>query len=248
MGNIKAMILAAGKGTRLHSEQFDMPKVMRSALGRPLLGWVLEALDFIAPEDTVIVVGYKREKVEAAFAPKGYKFALQEQQLGTGHAVQCAAAELEGFEGAVLVCCGDMPLVRGETYAALAEEHFKEGNACTLLSGTSESPLPYGRVLRDENGGFAAIIEEKDCTPEQREIRELNSGVYMFNAQSLLSALGELRADNAQKEYYLTDVPAIMRERGEKVGVFARDMNEELIGVNTVEQLEQVERLLSERK
>ena len=243
MPTYMALILAAGKGTRMHS---DKPKVLQTVLGEPMLASVVAALRPVFEGNIFMVVGHRAEMVLTQFTDG--RFVLQEQQLGTGHAVQCAAAELEGFEGAVLVCCGDMPLVRGETYAALAEEHFKEGNACTLLSGTSESPLPYGRVLRDENGGFAAIIEEKDCTPEQREIRELNSGVYMFNAQSLLSALGELRADNAQKEYYLTDVPAIMRERGEKVGVFARDMNEELIGVNTAEQLEQVERLLSERK
>lgn len=239
---LMAVVLAAGKGTRLHSEESDLPKVLRRAAGRPLLAWVLDAAGFIAPEDTVIVVGYKKEAVTAAFP--GFRFAVQERQLGTGHAVMAAAEALRGFGGAVLVCCGDMPLLRRGTLEALVGEHFKSGNACTLLSGSSERPLAYGRVLRDSDGGFEAIVEARDCTPEQAKIRELNSGVYVFDAPPLLKALRSLGQENSQGEYYLTDVPAIMKASGLKVGVCFRELGDELLGVNTPEQLEAAERLL----
>lgn len=241
---LKAVVLAAGKGTRLQTEGVDLPKVMRAALGKPLLHYVLTALDFIDKKDTVLVVGYKKEKVLEGFPE--YPFAEQKEQLGTGHAALSAKAALEGFDGAVLICCGDMPLIRKETYMALADAHFKEGNACTVLTGTTAENLPYGRILRDRDGSFLRVVEEKDCTPEEKEIRELNSGVYVFDAQKLLPALAELRADNAQKEYYLTDVPYILQAHGEKIGICCRDLGHEIIGVNTVEQLSQVERLLKE--
>ena len=240
---VKAVVLAAGKGTRLHTEGCDIPKVMRLAAGRPLLAYVCDALDFIPKSRIILVVGYLREQVEAAFP--GYGFAVQEQQLGTGHAVASAMAEIRDFDGDVLVCCGDMPLIRRETYLALTQQHAAQGNACTMLTGTTEDALPYGRILRDEQGNFRAIVEEKDCTPEQKAIRELNSGVYMFRASELCRMLGQLRTDNAQGEYYLTDVPALMLKEGLPVGVCCRELGNEILGVNTPEQLEQVSSLLA---
>lgn len=243
---LKAVILAAGKGTRLHSEQSDLPKVMRQAAGRPLLGYVLQALDFIAPEDIIIVVGYKKEQIISAFG--GYAFAEQREQLGTGHAVMAAYPLLEGYDGDVLVCCGDMPLLTRESYLGLCAAHVENGAECTILSGTSSVPLSYGRIVRDENGAFERMVEERDCTPEQKKISELNSGVYIFDAKTLGSVLSELRSDNAQGEYYLTDAPALIREKGGRVCVYRRELGVEMIGVNTPEQLAQTERLLSERR
>ncbi len=242
---LKAVILAAGKGTRLHSEQYDLPKVMREAAGKPLLGYVLEALDFIAPEDTVIVVGYKKEQVVSAF--EGYAFAEQREQLGTGHAVMAAYPLLDGYDGDVLVCCGDMPLLTRESYLGLCREHEKNGAVCTILSGTSAVPLPYGRIVRDEYGEFERMVEERDCTPEQKMIDELNSGVYIFDAKTLGSVLSGLRSDNSQGEYYLTDAPALMRERGGRVCVYKRELGFEIIGVNTPEQLAETERIIQSR-
>ncbi len=242
MEELKAVILAAGKGTRLHTEGCDLPKVMRLALGRPLISYVLDGVDFVSPENVVIVVGYMREKVTEAFPQ--YKFAVQDQQLGTGHAVMSAAPLLEGYDGAVLICCGDMPLIKKSTYMALAETHFSEKNACTVLSGTTGDKLPYGRIVRDGDGNFLKMVEEKDCTPEEREIKELNAGVYIFDAKKLIPALSKLRSDNAQGEYYLTDVPAILRGQGDRVGICRRELGSEIIGVNTAEQLKQVEELL----
>ena len=240
--NLKAVVLAAGKGTRLNSEAYDLPKVMRVAGGRPLLKYVLAAIDFIGAENTIIVVGYKKEAVISAFP--GYTFAEQKEQLGTGHAVMAAAGALQGFEGSVLVCCGDMPLIKRESLLALVDAHFSESNACTILSGTSDEPLDYGRIVRDENGNFLRMVEHKDCSEEERKIRELNSGVYIFEAPELLRALTKLSRNNAQGEYYLTDVPAILRSEGKRVGVCCRHLGTELLGVNTPEQLRRVEELL----
>jgi UDP-N-acetylglucosamine diphosphorylase/glucosamine-1-phosphate N-acetyltransferase len=245
--NLKAIVLAAGKGTRLQSEKFNLPKVMRLANGKPLLGHVLSALDFIAPENTIIVVGYMKEQVISEYEKDGYKFAVQDKQLGTGHAVMATMGELDGYDGDVLVCCGDMPLLTRESYYDLWRTHRDAGADCTVLSGTSEQPLSYGRVARKADGSFRCIIEEKDCTPEELKIDELNSGVYIFNAPKLKEALGALRCNNAQNEYYLTDVPQHLSDGGQRVGICTRELGQEILGVNTPEQLELVERILKER-
>ncbi len=236
---VKAVVLAAGKGTRLQTEGITLPKVMRLAAGRPLLAYVLDALSFLPKENIILVVGYRREDVEGAYPE--YTAALQAEQLGTGHAVQCAAPALEGFEGSVLVCCGDMPLMKKETYESLCRTHEEEGNVCTILSGISQEQLPYGRIIRDVDGRFSRIVEDKDCTPEEKAVRELNAGVYLFRAPQLFEALGHLRCDNAQGEYYLTDVPGWMLNHGGKVGVCSSCTPKEMLGVNTPAQLEQVE-------
>lgn len=239
---LKAVVLAAGKGTRLQTEGCDLPKVMREANGKPLLHYVLQALSFVDKKDIILVVGYKKEKVIAYF--QDYPFAEQIKQLGTGHAVLSAQEALSGFDGSVLVCCGDMPLITKDTYESLVRTHFEEENACTMLTGTSDDKMPYGRIVRDENGRFLRVVEEKDCTPQEREIKELNTGVYVFEASKLLAALRKLKNNNAQGEYYLTDVPYILQEQGDKIGICKRELGNEIIGVNTIEQLNQVEKLL----
>lgn len=240
--DMKAVILAAGKGTRLQTEGNTLPKVMRLAAGKPLLAHVLGALDFISPRDCVIVVGYQKESVINAFPD--YVFAEQEEQLGTGHAVMAAFSRLEDYNGSLLVCCGDMPLIKRETYLALIEAHNASGNICTILSGTSDLNLPYGRILRDESGEFCGMVEDKDATVDQKNIKELNSGVYVFEAAALRSVLSELKSDNSQGEYYLTDAPVLLKKHGHKIGVCYRDLGYEIIGVNTPEQLRQTEELL----
>ena len=242
---IKAVVLAAGKGTRLQISDDDAPKVMRLACGKPLLSYVLEALSFIDKKDVIIVAGYKKAEVINSFG--GFTFAVQEEQLGTGHAVMAAGEALSGFDGSVLICYGDMPAVRRETYEALIEAHFANGDDCTILTGESAIDLPYGRVVREQDGGFAEIVEDRDCTPEQKKITELNSGVYVFKADMMLDALGKLGRDNSQGEYYLTDAPAIMRSGNAKIGIFRRELGDEILGVNTLEQLAQVEEILRAR-
>jgi len=239
---IKALVLAAGKGTRLHTEGVTLPKVMRQAAGRALLDYVLEALGFLPKEDVILVVGYGKDDVLSAYPD--YPYAEQREQRGTGHAVQCAAPLLRGFDGHVLVCCGDTPLMRRETFRALAETHLSQGNACTLLSAVLEEGGSYGRVLREKDGGFAAIVEAKDCTPEQARVTEVNTGACVFRAHDLLAALDQLRCDNAQGEYYLTDVPALIKKAGGRVGLCDSCSPVEMLGVNTPEQLAQVEALV----
>lgn len=243
MRQIKAVVLAAGKGTRMMSETNHLPKVLRQACGKPLLHYVLKALDFIPKEHTILVGGYRKEAVFAEFPD--YPQAVQEPQLGTGHAVQCARAHLEGFDGTVLVCYGDMPLLKKEVYQTLLAAHTESDAACTMLSGTCEEYLPYGRVLRDENGDFLRIVEDRDCDEVQKKIRELNVGIYAFDCKELLACLDLLKNDNAQSEYYLTDVPAIIRSRGKRVGVYTAQLNEQILGVNTPEQLALTEHFLT---
>ena len=226
---IKAVVLAAGKGTRLRTEGVDLPKVLRQARGRALLDYVLSELSFLPREDIVLVVGYEREKVTAAYPD--YLHAVQEPQRGTGHAVQCAREALAGFTGSVLVCYGDMPLLRRETYESLIATHRKEGNACTLLSAVSDEELPYGRIVRKTDGAFSHIV-----------------GVYVFEAGPLWEAIDQLQPNNAQGEYYLTDAPSYILSRGGKVGACPTCTPEEMLGVNTVEQLHQVEDIVRRRE
>lgn len=242
MDQVKALVLAAGKGTRLQTEGVDLPKVMRLAGGKPLLHYVLSGLNFLSPEDVILVVGWKKEAVLAAYPQ--YPYALQEEQHGTGHAVQCAAHLLEGFDGHVLICCGDTPLMKRTTFQALVDTQRKEGNACTLLSAVLPQGGSYGRILRDADGSFHSIVEDKDCTPEEKAICEVNTGTYVFHVPELLAALGKLKDDNAQGELYLTDVPALIKAAGGRVGLCDTCSADEMLGVNTAEQLREVETLL----
>ena len=242
MTNMKALVLAAGKGTRLQTEGIDLPKVMRLADGKPLLHYVVESLSFLPPEDIILVVGWKKEAVLAAFPQ--YPHAVQEQLNGTGGAVQYAAPLLDGYEGHLIVCCGDTPLMSRATFQALAKTHLEEGNSCTMLSARLPEGGSYGRVLREEDGSFQRIVEARDCTPEQAAVTEVNTGTYVFHVPALLSVLNELNQDNAQGELYLTDVPALLKARGLRVGLCDTCSPDEMLGVNTVEQLQQVEDLL----
>lgn len=245
MNQVKALVLAAGKGTRLQTEGIDLPKVMRLADGKPLLHYVLTALDFLPPEDVILVVGWKKEAVLSAYPQ--YPHAVQEQLNGTGGAVRFAAPLLEGFDGHVIICCGDAPLMKKETFQALVQTHLENNNDCTLLSAHLEEGGNYGRVTREADGSFRAIVEDRDCTPEEKKITEVNTGTYVFRTAPLLESLGQLSQDNAQGEFYLTDVPAILKAKGLRVGLCDTCSPQEMLGVNTVEQLGEVEAILRAR-
>ncbi len=243
----QAVVLAAGMGKRMNS---DLPKVLHPALGTPLVHHVLDRLDPLRPERVILVVGHKEELVRASCAPRGVRFVTQSPQLGTGHAVQVAWGEIalaaaEAGAERILVLAGDMPLVRTETLRRLLERHAAEGNGVTFLSGTLADPSGYGRVIRDGAGRFVKIVEEKDATAEERAVAEVNSGIYCFDLTPLQDALASLRTDNQQKEYYLTDALSHMRGKGFGVGIEPATHESELIGVNTTEQLAEVERHLT---
>ena len=239
---IQAVVLAAGKGTRLQTEGIDLPKVLREADGKPLLHYVLKSLDFLPKEDTILVVGWMGDKVRARFPD--YPSVEQEVLNGTGGAVRYAAPLLTDPDSHVLICCGDTPLMRRETFESLIRTHLESGCACTMLSAHLEEGGNYGRIVRNPDGTFAAIVEAKDCTPEQAAITEVNVATYVFRVGDLLAWLDKLTTDNAQGEYYLTDVPALIAQAGGKVALCDTCSPLEMLGVNTVEQLQQVEDVL----
>ncbi len=243
---MKAIVLAAGAGKRLQSEQHMLPKVLRQANGLALIEHVLRAIDFIPTKDTVVVVGFMADTVKAALGD-AYQYALQPQQLGTGHAVQCAARALGDYAGTVLVTCGDMPLLTKETYQALIDTHQKTSSICTVLSCENPNNFGYGRVLRNADGSCAGIVEQRDCTNEQAQITELNMGVYCFEFQPLLDALSHINNKNAQGEFYLTDAPGVLAGEGRRVSIHKiRDITQG-IGVNTEKELAEVEEALEKR-
>jgi len=236
-----AVVLAAGLGKRMSS---DLPKVLHPALGRPLLHHVLDQLDPLKPKLTVVVVGHRASLVRSSLRGRRVSFAEQVPQLGTGHAVQMAWSALEPGPDTLLVLAGDMPLIRTATLKRLLERHAREGNAVTFLSGILEDPAGYGRVIRDSKDEFVKIVEERDATPEERSVAEVNSGIYCFLRAPLQEALGFLRADNRQQEYYLTDTLSFIKGRGGRIGVERASDSRELFGVNNPEQLAMVEEAL----
>jgi len=235
-----ALVLAAGQGTRMKS---DLAKVLHPMAGRPLLAWVLDTLDELALDRVLVVVGHQRERVRAEFAGAGVDWVVQAEQCGTGHAVQMAAPALAGFGGTLLVVCGDTPLLRAATLSALLDGHAASGAAVTVLSMRVPEPRGYGRILKDDRGGLVAIVEDRDATAEQRQIDEVNSGVYAFRYPALAEALASLTARNSQGEYYLTDTVALMGARGLGTAVVCAPDHRELLGINTVEQLAEAERV-----
>lgn len=243
---MKAIVLAAGKGKRLHSEEFNLPKVMREANGKPLIRYALDSIDFIDKKDTVIVVGYMKEKVMENLGDE-YLYSVQDEQKGTGHAVNCAKEHFDGYDGNVFISYGDMPLFKKETFKALIEKHNQTGADCTLLTAIVDNPPAYGRIIRGEDGKICDIVEEKDCTEEQKKITELNVGVYVFKAKLLFEGLKNLKNNNAQGEYYLTDMPKIFVSSGKKVETFSTTDETEMYGVNTLEDLEFCEKQLKLR-
>lgn len=244
---MKAIVLGAGKGKRLQSEKFQLPKVLRQANGRGLIEYALDSIDFIDKKDTVIVVGYKKEAVIEALSSE-YNFAEQAEQLGTGHAVNCAKDYFKDYDGDVLVIYGDMPLFTKKTFEKIIKHHQEKGADCTVMTAFVDDPPAYGRIIRDENGNLADVVETKDCNEEQLKITELNIGVYVFKAKLLFENLAELKNNNAQGEYYLTDVPKIMLKKGLTVSICSVDDNTEIYGVNTQEDLEFCEKQLLARK
>ncbi len=243
---MKLLVMAGGKGKRLNSEATGIPKAMRKACGKPLLHYILKNTDFINDDDKILIVGFKKEVILEAYPDLAYVF--QAEQKGTGHAVMCAGDALSGYDGDVMVVNGDMPLVKKETLLKLAEYHQSKKNDCTILTCIQEEGeiMPYGRIVRNEKGEFVCVTEQKDATEEERLIRELNVGMYVFDSKKLFEALDKVSASRATGEYYITDVPHIMKKMGLKVDAFSYGHIDEFVGVNTEEDLKNVERLLGE--
>lgn len=240
------IVLAAGEGTRMKSET---PKVLHEVGGRSLLGHAVAAAQSLQPEQLAVVVGHGRERLvdHLASAFPGVATVVQEQQLGTGHAVACALEELPRLSGVVVVTYGDVPLLTGETLAELVRVHDERGDAVTLLTAEPADPTGYGRVVRDRSGAVVGVVEQKDATSAQLAIRETNSGIYAFDAEVLRSALGQLSTDNAQGELYLTDVVALAHASGHPVSALPTGDVWQTEGVNDRVQLAAVRRELNRR-
>lgn len=240
-------ILAAGLGTRMRSKQ---AKVLHRAGGVALVESVIEAARELAnPEDIVCVTGHQADQVEALLAPRGLRFARQHQQKGTGHALVCAQAALDGKQdGLLMVLYGDTPLLSARTLLQLRDKQAASNAAATLITTTLEDPTGYGRVLIDPSGAVSAIVEHKDTTPEQRAIRVINSGIYCFRADLLWKHLPEVQPNHLSGEYYLTDMAAILQRHGHRVEPMHVEDPSELLGINTRVELAAADRLLRQRK
>ena len=243
MANLTAVILAAGKGTRMKSK---LPKVLHKVGGHPMLEHVMDAAEAAGCRDNVVVIGHGAELVRELVGSRA-RIALQAEQLGTGHAVLQAADTLKDFTGTVMILCGDTPLLEAEELKKFYAEHVKSGAAATVMSAMMEDPFGYGRILRDANGDVAGIVEQKDASEEQKLIKEINTGNYCVEAPLLFEVLRTLGNNNAQGEYYLTDVLAKLRAMGKKVGGVVTADSEMIMGVNSRRQLAEAESVMRRR-
>jgi UDP-N-acetylglucosamine diphosphorylase/glucosamine-1-phosphate N-acetyltransferase len=238
-----AVILAAGKGTRMKSK---LPKVLHQVAGKSMVRHVADCSLRAGAEKLITIIGFGGTEVKEAMADFS-QIVEQKEQLGTGHAVQQCIPALEGYSGDVVILCGDTPLLRQTTLAKLVEKHQMSGDGATVLTAKLSSPTGYGRIIR-QGGQVVAIVEEKDATEEERQVREINTGIYCFKSEKLIEALGSLRNDNAQGEYYLTDTLAYLVGQDVAVGAMVLEDADEAIGVNSRAQLAQVEGILRKRK
>lgn len=247
MSGLSAIILAAGKGTRMKS---DLPKVAVPALGEPMVRWVVRACREAGCDRVVLVVGYKQEVVREIFAgDEGVEFAVQAEQLGTGHAVNAAEPLFRGGAraGQALVLAGDGPLINSRTLRSLVEKHRASGASATLATTSIDDPTGYGRIVRDGGGRFRCIVEEKNATAAEKAIHEVYPSICCFEVGALFETLAGLPRDGVTGEYYVTKVPEMLCARGDVVETVSGVPAEEALGVNTVEQLADVERVLAAR-
>ena len=243
MEDVMAIIMAAGKGTRMKSKN---SKLVQKIYGKEMVKRAVENAQKAGIKDIVTVVGYKKEQVMKVLGDS-VQYAVQEEMLGTGHAVMQAVKYLEGKKGKVLVLNGDVPILRPETINGLIEKSIDSKEAATLLTAIYDDPFGYGRIIRDEGGNVEGIVEEKDATDEQKEIAEINAGIYCFDIEALLDALKEIKPNNSQGEYYLTDVIEIIGKKGLKTGAVIVEDNTEILGVNDRMQLQMVTKILQHR-
>ena len=241
--NIITLIMAAGKGTRMKSKK---SKLVQKIYDKELVKRVANLAEKIGSSEIIAVVGYLREQVEAVLEDK-VKYAYQEELLGTGHAVMQAERYLKGKKGKVVILYGDVPLIRPETLKSLINKSIAGKEYATVLTAIYDNPTGYGRIIRDEGGNIKEIIEEKDANLEQKQIKEINSGIYCFDIEALVDAIHKITPNNAQGEYYLTDVIRIMNEQGLKTGAMIVEDNTEILGVNDRTQLELLTKVLKNR-
>ena len=242
---LDVLILAAGLGTRMKS---DLAKVLHRLDGRPLINHVCRTATALAPQSIYVVIGHQGDDVKAAVLNEldhqQAVFVTQEKQLGTGDAVNSARQYLQDKDSTLVVLSGDVPMIRPETLAALVQQHHRKVAACTILTVKLNDPAGYGRILRGDSGVFESIVEQKDATDDEKRISEINAGIYCFDSKLLFSALSAVKNNNSQGEYYLTDVPSLLRDAGEEIAIFQYGDAHEIEGINNRVQLADLEQLL----
>lgn len=243
MTNIFAIVLAAGQGTRMKSKLY---KVLHPVCGKPMVEHVVDNIHTLDAKKIVTVVGHGAEMVREQLGEKS-EYVLQAEQLGTAHAVLQAESLLAEEEGTTLVVCGDTPLILPETMKALYEYHVGQRAKATILTAIAQNPTGYGRIIRDNEGNVASIVEQKDASEEQKKVTEINTGTYCFDNKALFEALKLINNDNVQGEYYLTDIIEILQKRGEIVAAYVCDNFDETLGVNDRFALSQAEELMRAR-
>lgn len=243
MTELRAVILAAGKGTRMRSK---LPKVLHKVGGKAMLQHVLDAADAAGAAEKIVIVGHGAELVESMVGEQG-KIVLQAEQLGTGHAVMQTKDALAGFTGTAMILCGDTPLLDGEELKKFYEAHVQSGAAATVLTAFMDNPFGYGRIVRDADGNVQGIVEEKDADAQQKLIKEINTGIYCLECPLMFDVLATLTCDNAQGEYYLTDVLTKLNEAGKKVGGVVTEDSDMVMGINSRRQLAEAESVMRVR-
>lgn len=243
MTELRAVILAAGKGTRMRSK---LPKVLHKVGGKAMLQHVLDAADAAGAAEKIVIVGHGAELVESMVGEQG-KIVLQAEQLGTGHAVMQTKDALAGFTGTAMILCGDTPLLDGEELKKFYEAHVQSGAAATVLTAFMDNPFGYGRIVRDVDGNVQGIVEEKDADAQQKLIKEINTGIYCLECPLMFDVLATLTCDNAQGEYYLTDVLTKLNEAGKKVGGVVTEDSDMVMGINSRRQLAEAESVMRVR-
>ncbi|WP_288760579.1 bifunctional UDP-N-acetylglucosamine diphosphorylase/glucosamine-1-phosphate N-acetyltransferase GlmU [uncultured Veillonella sp.] len=244
MNKVAALVLAAGKGTRMKSR---LPKVLHKVGGKAMVERVLDTVTAVGVDRSVVIVGFGGEEVRAYLGDR-CEYVTQAEQKGTGHAVREGKPVLGDFDGTIVLMCGDTPLVTEDTIKALLKEHAATGAAATVLTAHMENPTGYGRIIRDEEGKVLRIVEQKDGTPDELAVQEINTGMYAFDSQKLWPCLAQLSDDNAQGELYITDVVGILVNAGERVSAYMTMDEDESLGVNSRVQLAEAERILRNRK
>ncbi len=240
-----AIILAAGVSSRMNTK---LPKVLHEVCGRPMLAYVIDACRQADIQKLYVIVGYGKEQVMDYFSDdKNIVWIEQKEQKGTGHAVMCCKKHLADFSGDTLIICGDMPLIRAEIVKTLIEKHQKETSAATLATTILDDPTGYGRIIRDSYGNIQGIVEDGDCTPMQKTIREVNPSYYCFQNKILFEALDKITPDNVKKEYYLTDALHLIIEAGHKVIAVTAVAAEDAMGVNNRQQLSETGKIMQRR-
>ena len=236
---LRIVILAAGKGTRMNS---GLPKVLHKLQGKALVDYVLDESEFLKPIESILVVGFKKEQVISHTNNRSnLKYVTQREQLGTGHAVLQAEELLKNKKGHILILYGDVPNIKASTLQPIVDDHIINDRDLTLITAEIDNPTGYGRILRDKNGSLLKIVEEKDCSDDEKMIKEWNPGIYIFKTPQVFEILNKIKTNNASKEYYLTDAIGLAQQSNMQIKAIKIANSDEVLGINTTKQLEELE-------